>query len=130
MSNNDTKLASGTMPPKNGLNPGGRPKGSKNLKTMMWGIALTPLTMPVGGKKTTLSLMDAILLQLRKAAVIDTSPRAVKLFRRLQEKNQPEITNEHTGLLIAPARMTPEEWIKNQEEKNKTRKPPPGVEDK
>ena len=32
------------------------------------------------------------------------------------------------GVLVAPADMTPEEWIKRQDEKNKTKQPPAGME--
>ncbi|TNE42010.1 MAG: hypothetical protein EP348_00375 [Alphaproteobacteria bacterium] len=129
MVDDDTRLASGRRRLKDDFNPGGRPKGSKNRKTMMREIAFTPLRKQEGDRNVTLSVLEAVLFQLRKAALEGTSPRAMKKFRRLMEKCQPDVINENAGYIIAPAEMTPEEWEAEQIEKNKTRKPPPGVDD-
>ncbi|MDF2367764.1 DUF5681 domain-containing protein [Sneathiella sp.] len=129
MSSNDTKLTSGTMPPKDGFNPGGRPKGSKNLKTMLRDIMLQEYVVTEDGKKKRLTLLQITLLNLRKAALEDASPRAMKKFLQMQENYRPDGIDENGAILLAPAEMTPEEWAAEQLEKNKTRKPPPGVYD-
>lgn len=129
MTIDETRLASGRRRLKDDFNPGGRPKGSKNRKTMMREIALTPLRMQEEGRNITLSVMEAALLQLRKAALEGASPRAIKKYRLLMEKYQPDVINENAGVIVAPAPMTPEEWMAEQLEANKTRKPPPGVYD-
>ncbi|NKB59538.1 MAG: hypothetical protein GKS00_24725 [Alphaproteobacteria bacterium] len=56
--------------------------------------------------------------------------RAIEELHRLLKIYQPEIDLENVGYLVAPAEMTPEEWAEEQERKNLTRKPPPGIEDK
>lgn len=127
MADDDTRLASGRRRLKDDFNPGGRPKGSKNRKTMTCGIAFTLLRMQDGDRYITLSVIEAVLIQLRKAALEGTSPRAMKKFRQLMEKCQPDVINEYASYMVAPAEISAEEWIKRELEENKTRKPPPGA---
>ncbi|MDF2366024.1 hypothetical protein [Sneathiella sp.] len=112
---------------KDGVNPGGRPMGSKNLKTMLRDIMLQEYVVMEDGRKKRRTLLDITLLNLRKAALDDARPRAMKKFGQILERYRPGIINEGSGVLLAPAEMTPEEWMADQIEKNKTRKPPPGA---
>ncbi|WP_339716867.1 hypothetical protein [uncultured Sneathiella sp.] len=117
----------GGRPQKDCVNPGGRPMGSKNLKTMLQDIMLQEYVVMEDGRKKRRTLLDITLLNLRKAALDDARPRAMKKFGQVLERYRPGIINEGSGVLLAPAEMTPEEWMADQIEKNKTRKPPPGA---
>ncbi|WP_340151987.1 hypothetical protein [uncultured Sneathiella sp.] len=128
MSDKNTILASGRTQ-KDGVNPGGRPMGSKNLKTMLRDIMLQEYVVMEDGRKKRRTLLDITLLNLRKAALDDARPRAMKKFGQVMERYRPGAIDEDVGVLLAPADMTPEEWAADQIEKNKTRKPPPGVYD-
>ena len=128
MSDKNTILASGRTQ-KDGVNPGGRPMGSKNLKTMLRDIMLQEYVVMEDGRKKRRTLLDITLLNLRKAALDDARPRAMKKFGQVMERYRPGVINEDVGVLLAPADMTPEEWAADQIGKNKTRKPPPGVYD-
>ena len=127
MPNKDTKPASERRRQKNTANRGGRPMGTKNLKTMLRDIMLQEYVVMEDGRKKRRTLLHITLLNLRKAAVEDSSPRAMKKFGQVMERYRPGIINEGAGVLLAPAEMTPEEWAADQIEKNKTRKPPPGA---
>lgn len=127
MSDKDTKPASGRRPPKDGVNPGGRPKGSKNLRTMLRDIMLQEYVVMEDGRKKRRTLLHITLLNLRKAAVEDTSPRAMKKFGQVMERYRPCVIDEGAGVIVAPAEISAEDWIKRELEENKTRKPPPGA---
>jgi hypothetical protein len=49
-------------------NKRGRPKGSKNLTTLMMEAAHHPVTAMIGGKKRTISTLSATTMQLAKKA--------------------------------------------------------------
>lgn len=127
MSDKDTVQAPGRKALKDGVNPGGRPKGSKNLKTMLQDIMLQEYVVMEDGKKKQRTLLHITLLNLRKAALDDARPRAMKKFGQVLERYRPGVINEAARVIVAPAEMTPEEWEADQIEKNKTRKPPPGA---
>ncbi|MDF2369041.1 DUF5681 domain-containing protein [Sneathiella sp.] len=129
MSDNDTCPPSERRCRKNTANRGGRPKGSKNLKTMLRDIMLQEYVVTEDGKKKRRTMLQIALLQLRKEALEGTSPRAMKKFGQVMERYRPGIINEGAGVLLAPAEISAEDWIKRELEENKTLKPPPGVDD-
>lgn len=47
-----------------------------------------------------------------------------------RDKQQIDINTGNTGVLLAPADKTPEQWVREALEENKTKQPPPGIEDK
>jgi hypothetical protein len=49
-------------------NPGGRPKGSKNLRTLIMEAARAPVTAVIDGKKRTISKIQATTMQLATKA--------------------------------------------------------------
>jgi hypothetical protein len=129
MSDKDTAQTPGRKTLKDGVNPGGRPKGSKNLKTMLQDIMLQEYVVMEDGKKKQRTLLHITLLNLRKAALDDARPRAMKKFAQVMERYRPGVINEDAGVIVAPADISPEDWIKRELEENKTLKPPPGVYD-
>ena len=107
-------------------NSKGRPKGSKNRKTIVKVVANETHTVLENGKRRRLSTLDLVLLRLRNMALEDKNIRAFEELHRLIKAYQPQETNDRIGYLVVPAEMSPEEWVAGQEELNKHRKPPPG----
>ncbi len=103
----------------------GRPKGSKNRKTIVKAVANEAHTVIENGKRRRLSTLDLVLLRLRNMALEEGNHRAFEEFHRLIKVYLPQATTE-LGYLVAPADMTPEEWMAEQTEKNKHRKRPSG----
>ncbi len=108
----------------------GRPKGSKNRKTIVKAVANEMHSLIENGKHRRLSTLDLVLLRLRNMALEDKNVRAFEELHRLIKAYQPQETNDDVGYLVVPAEMTPEEWVAEQEELNKHRKPPPGYDPK
>ena len=107
-------------------NFGGRPKGSRNRKTIVKEVANEMHRVTGNGKRRRQSTIDFVLLRLRNMVLEAQNVRAFDEFHRLIKVHQPQESNENVGYLVVPAEMTPEEWIAEQEELNKHRKPPPG----
>jgi hypothetical protein len=106
-------------------NPGGRPKGSKNRKTIVKEVAKEMHVVRENGKRRKLSTLKLVLFSLRNMALEGENVRAFDEFHRLIKVYQPQATTD-LGYLVAPADMTPEEWKAEQREKNKHRKRPSG----
>ena len=107
-------------------NSKGRPTGSKNRKTIVKAVANEMHSLIENGKHRRLSTLDLVLLRLRNMALEDKNVRAFEELHRLIKAYQPQETNDDVGYLVVPAEMTQEEWVAEQEELNKHRKPPPG----
>ncbi len=65
-----------------------------------------------------------MLLRLRNMAVEDKNVRAFEAFHRLIKVYQPQEAGGGLGCAVVPAEMSVEEWVAEQEEKNKRRKRP------
>ncbi len=104
----------------------GRPKGAKNRKTIVKAVANEMHTLIEDGKRRRRSTLDLVLLRLRNMALEDKNVRAFEEFHRLIKAYQPQATHDGAGCLVVSAEMTQEEWVAEQMEKNKHRKPPPG----
>jgi len=61
-------------------NKRGRPKGSKNLTTLMMEAAHHPVTAMIGGKKRTISTLSATTMQLAKKAANGDHRATVKFL--------------------------------------------------
>jgi hypothetical protein len=107
-------------------NPLGRPKGAKNRKTIVKDVATQMHSVSENGKRRQRSTLQLVLLRLRNLALEGKNTRAFEEMHRLMKAHQPQETNEELGYIVVPAPMSPEDWIKEQEELNKTRMPPPG----
>ena len=110
-------------------NPKGRPKGSRNRKTIVKQVANEMHSVMEDGRRQRRSTLDLVLLRLRNLALAGKSPRAFEELNRLLKTYEPQGDGEMVGIMVAPAPMTEEEWIAEQEKKNLTRKPPAGYED-
>ena len=104
----------------------GRPKGSKNRKTIVKAVANETHTVLENGKHRRRSTLDLVLLRLRNMALEDKNVRAFEELHRLFKAYQPQATNDRAGYLVVSAEMSQEEWVADQMEKNKHRKRPSG----
>ena len=102
----------------------GRPPGSKNRKTVIAEVAEEMHWVVENGKRERRSTLE-LMLQLIRNKALAGDLKAFRALHELQVKFAPQTTNEDTGWLLAPAEVTPEEWIAREEERNKHRKPPP-----
>lgn len=102
---------------------GGRPRGSKNHKTIMREVANERHTIQMAGTRRRMTTLELVILTLRQLALDEGKPRALDLFFELQSKYRPEPIKSG-GYIVAPAPMSPEDWIREQMELNKTRMPP------
>ncbi len=107
-------------------NSEGRPKGSKNRKTIVKAVANEMHCVTENGKRRRLSTIELVLLSLRNMALEGKNARAFDEFHRLIKAYQPQEADGGLGYLVVRAIMSEEEWDAEQEELNKHRKPPPG----
>ncbi len=107
-------------------NSEGRPKGSKNRKTIVKEVANEMHSVTVAGKRRRLSTIELVLLRLRNMALEDNNARAFAEFHRLIKAYQPQEADGGLGYLVVRAIMSEEEWDAEQEELNKHRKRPSG----
>lgn len=109
-------------------NTRGRPKGAKNRKTIVREVAEELHVVVENGKRRPRSTLELVLLRLRSLALEEKNVRAFGEWHRLTKAYEPEVVDDKAGYMLAPAEMTAEEWVAEQEELNKTRKPPPDYE--
>lgn len=107
---------------------GGRPKGSRNRKTILREIAHEMHSVVEDGKPKRYSTLALVALKLRNTALVAKNTRAVTEFQRFVETYLPEARDSNVGYLVVPTPLSAEDWIAREEELNKTRKPPPGYE--
>jgi len=101
----------------NPTNKSGRPKGSKNRKTMVREIAHEMHTVTENGRKRRRSTLELILLKLRNKALTG-NVRAYRAYCEFLEKYEPQNAGSDLGFMVAPAEMTQEEWIAAETQRN------------
>jgi hypothetical protein len=107
-------------------NPQGRPKGSVSLDGLTRKFALKKQLVKIGGKRQKLSRLEIAILKLIALAA-GGKPAAARLTHELRALTAPRESEQGNGALLAPAQMTPEAFVANQEELNKHRVEP-GIE--
>ncbi len=95
----------------------GRPRGSKNRKTIIREIANEMHTVVKDGQRRRRSTLELMLLALRNRAV-EGNVRAFRAYQKYLAKYEPQETNSKLGVLVAPAPMTAEEFIEHAEKSN------------
>lgn len=106
-------------------NPRGRPKGSRNRKTIVAEVANEMHTVVENGKRQSRSTLELVLLRLRNMALEDKNVRAFKEFHRLIKFRDPQApVDDNVGYLLAPADISPEEWKRKMVEVAKTARHP------
>jgi hypothetical protein len=109
-------------------NPKGRPKGSRNRKTIVRDVASELLTVTENGKRRRRTTLHVVLTLLRNKA-FGGNIRAIDEVHRLSKVLEPKGSDRAAGVMIAPPEISVEEWIQEQEKLNETRLPPPGYDD-
>lgn len=83
-------------------NPAGRPKGSKNRKTIVSEVANETHTVTLDNKLVTLSTLELVLVILRNKVLEGGNPRLFDEYHRLLKKYQPQ-ADGRGGYLVVPA---------------------------
>jgi len=89
-------------------NQRGRPRGSKNWKTVVREIANEMHVVIEDGCQRRRSTLELMLIALRNG-MAEGNVRAFRAYRKYLEKYDPRPTNPKGGYLVVPAVMTEEE---------------------
>ncbi len=99
-------------------NSKGRPRGSKNRKTIVKAVASEMHSVTENGKRRRLSTLQLVLLRLRNMALEDKNVRAFNEFHRLDKAYRPQVAGEPLGYIVLSADQTLEEHIAECEKAN------------
>ena len=102
-------------------NPKGRPRGSKNKKTIVRQVALEEHLGVEKGKKVSRTTLELVLMRLRIMALEGKSAQSINEYDKWLDKCEPTEPKQTFGVLVAPAEMSEEEWIANVERENATK---------
>ncbi len=95
----------------------GRPRGSKNRKTIVRKIANEMHTVTEDGRQRRRSTLELMLLALRNLAA-EGKARNFRVYNKYLAKFEPQ-TRSNLGYLVVPAESTEEEVRAEAEEMNK-----------
>ena len=95
----------------------GRPRGSKNCKTIVREIANEMHTVTEDGRLRRRSILEFMLLALRNRGAEGDVP-AFRAFRKYLAKYDPRETDSKLGYIVLSADVTPEEAIAEGETAN------------
>ncbi len=95
----------------------GRPRGSKNRKTIVRGIANEMHTVTEGDQQRPRSTLELMLLAFRNR-MAEGNVRAFRAYKKFLAKHEPQGTHSNRGCLVVPATLTPEEAIAEGEKAN------------
>ena len=87
-------------------NSKGRPRGSKNRKTIVKEVASEMHSVTENGKRRRLSTLDLVLLRLRNMALEGNNVRAFNEFHRLDKAYRPQVAGEPLGYIVLSADQT------------------------
>ncbi len=95
----------------------GRPRGSKNRKTIVREIAHEMHAVTEDGQRRRRSTLALMLLALRNR-VAEGNVRAFRAYKKYLAKYEPQETHSNAGFLVAPAELTLEEYLEKGEKLN------------
>ncbi len=98
-------------------NPKGRPRGSKNRKTIIRKIANEMHTVTENGRRRRLPTLALMILALRNKAATGNVP-AFRAYRKFLVKYETQESSSERGYLVVGPTMTPEEAIAEGEKAN------------
>lgn len=97
-------------------------KGARNVRTIVQEIARERHKIRIEGCVRTMTTAELVVLALNKKAMAG-DVRAAREVDRLRDRHGPvEATG---GLLVVPDEMSPEEWMRRAEIRNRIAEPPP-----
>jgi hypothetical protein len=103
-------------------NPRGRPRGSRNVKTIVQEFARERHKVKEGGRRRSVTTLE-LLLRLLVGMSLNGDVRASKLLDRLRDQYDPN--TEKLGYLVVPEGLPAEDWIRREQIRNEFRRPPP-----
>jgi len=95
----------------------GRPRGSKNCKTIVREIANEMHAVTEDGRLRRRSILEFMLLALRNRAA-EGDVRAFRAYKKYLAKFDPRETDSKLGYIVLSADVTPEEAIAEGEKAN------------
>ncbi len=95
----------------------GRPRGSKNRKTIVRKIMNEMHVVTEDGQRRRRSTIELMLLALRNLTAAGNEP-AFRAYKKFLAKYEPQGTHSNFGYLVVPATLTPEEAIAEGEKAN------------
>ena len=95
----------------------GRPRGSKNCKTIVREIAKEMHAVTEDGRLRRRSILEFMLLALRNRAA-EGDVRAFREYKKYLAKYDPRETDSKLGYIVLSADVTPEEAIAEGEKAN------------
>ncbi len=95
----------------------GRPRGSKNRKTIVRKIMNEIHAVTEDGRRQHRSTLELMFLALRNLAATG-HVRAFRASMKFLAKYEPQDTHSNRGYLVVPATLTPEEAIAEGEKAN------------
>lgn len=101
----------------------GRPRGSRNRKTIIREIAQQSHTISEHGKECRRTVLEMMLLALRNLA-LEGNVRAMRAYEDHLNEFEPQDSSSKYGCMVAPAALSPGEWVAEQERLNAERKCP------
>ncbi len=102
-------------------NPRGRPKGSRNTKTIVRELAAKTHVVNNAGTTRCVTTVELILLAARDRAM-SGDVRVAKYLEDLKSRMVPD--DSGAGYLVVPEAMSKEQWIAEQEKLNTLRSMP------
>ncbi len=95
----------------------GRPRGSKNRKTIVREIANEMHAVTEDGRPRRRSTLELMLLALRNR-MAEGNVRAFRAYMKYLVKYEPQDTHPNAGYLVVPAAMTVDEFIRATEKES------------
>ena len=101
-------------------NPAGRPKGTVSVAAITKKVALSKIPLTLNGKRQTLTRLEIAVLKL-KALAAGGSPGAAEELHKLRNQAAPRQADRQAGVLLVPAEMPMEEYMRAEMERNKNK---------
>lgn len=101
----------------------GRPIGALSEATIVRRLAREHILVTDRGIERQVPIAEALLLKLRELA-LQGDLQAIKEADKYRERAEPDVPHKEAGVLLVPERPSPEQWIKEQEARNRFRTPP------
>ena len=99
-------------------NPAGRPKGAISLNRLTRKVALKTHRVPIHGKMRRTTLLELLILKAQAMAAGGHPGAAAQINWLRAQTAQSDTDIEIGGFLLAPAPLTPEEFMAKEEARN------------
>ena len=104
-------------------NPRGRPRGSRNVKTIVQEFARERHKVKEGGRRRSVTTLE-LLLRLLIGMSLTGDVRASKLLDRLRDQYDPVMKD--LEYLVVPEDLSAKEWVRREKIRNEFKRRPSG----